>query len=1007
MVNDIRFGRDDLPYVDYSDLLEKILQVLRNAPANLFKLSEDGNRLIVDFDEVAAQVAMLKPANPLGASANSVKAATVNFSPGFEESFPKKIGLIKRRLQELLQGFLNSGGTEITIENFVGSLLTDLQQFKSNNANLDLSYSFGNYPGLQKRRLTLEKEAANQQLLKFHKLTVTVRNSQEFNGQLREGIQRYIQAKFAGEDEGDLEELEDILADLESHSDFKKLKGIVDRDTLGKLKRQGMIFYLKFLRNNAYIGGSNPNPQGILWLDVLISRLQRIESYINDVNRGDGHYLVNYAGVQLNYRDFFARAEAFDMLPVIPKIDGYLGETKNESNGELNFILGLKLKFDGEVQAHGNDKGKKVFDYYTTLLDPNSKEHQREISDPQRREIFARKVLRIVFLYYFVFAGNKPATEGYPESDLNYDPVVRFETAVLPVLQGGDDEAKRTLFGNILRGFEQYKITERIKEVKTLLKKVIERKTTFAAQEEAVHIDVSRSILEDNIERIINRSTFFKDEEFSQASPKQVLKYLTVGDANLAANSLLSLRGSLRIDEVNYYGTDDQQSFTMQYDEIDKIKALPVVFLSRDELARQVYNEQLNNRKLVAFPYKLERDNLEPPDFFAYKFIFSLLVYIFLKLLLGKNRLFVPLLRLQVSNKDDSLPIEKFILDFSIVLAHLLNQEYRANAQGIDIRTYGTNTFSFKLKNAMSSLYSVLPKKFILPPKLLPQLDKLGIVIVSSRECDKSWRSNQKISNLMGEILVGVKQEEGIQIRQIRTFSGNYEHQEMFQRPQAIIDQIHDLYKRGVRHFLYIAKAPYSSTLHLTREEDDDGLFFMSKEVIKNLKGSYEDIKIYPMFFDKYYAVNLQNLKAQSLYIQDTSELTALLDDRNQQCVVFFNLFNGISVGNDRNYNGVISYATLLNFYGEIMPTANIYEGLISDTPLKEDILQYLSLFHFSRYEATARRDQPINFKLDPYQNLIGDFSVGAFSSYEHMTGKGTFNSLAFLTRVKSCLDIQ
>ena len=176
--------------------------------------------------------------------------------------------------------------------------------------------------------------------------------------------------------------------------------------------------------------------------------------------------------------------------------------------------------------------------------------------------------------------------------------------------------------------------------------------------------------------------------------------------------------------------------------------------------------------------------------------------------------------------------------------------------------------------------------------------------------------------------------------------------------------------------------------------------------MISHLKAEYSDIKIYPIFFDKYYAVKLEKkaIKAESLYIQETEELTALLEDRSQQCVVFFNLFNGLQVGDDRNYNGVISYATLLNFYENVMPTANIYGGLIEDTPRKQDILQYLSLFHFWRYEAVGRKDKPISFKLDPYENLIGDYSVGKLSLQDHGGGKGQFNFLAFLTEVKRFL---
>jgi hypothetical protein len=260
---------------------------------------------------------------------------------------------------------------------------------------------------------------------------------------------------------------------------------------------------------------------------------------------------------------------------------------------------------------------------------------------------------------------------------------------------------------------------------------------------------------------------------------------------------------------------------------------------------------------------------------------------------------------------------------------------------------------------------------------------------------------------LQGEIVGAIRQKDGsVRLQLLKTFSETYEHEQMFKEPTVVRDEIGKVYKMGFRHFLYIAKAPYSSTLHMTQKED--ALFFMSKDVIRYFKENYNDIKIYPMFFDKYYAVKLsERLGVNSLYIQDTLELTALVKDPSKRSVVFFNLFNGLVVGREaeRNYRGVISYATLLNIYKDILDDRHIYQGLIDDTQLKNDLLQYLTLFHFSRYEKESGKNARISFKLDPYENLIGDESVGKLSLYKHMGGVAEFNALAFLTKVKEVLN--
>ena len=124
-----------------------------------------------------------------------------------------------------------------------------------------------------------------------------------------------------------------------------------------------------------------------------------------------------------------------------------------------------------------------------------------------------------------------------------------------------------------------------------------------------------------------------------------------------------------------------------------------------------------------------------------------------------------------------------------------------------------------------------------------------------------------------------------------------------------------------------------------------------------------------------------------------------------EKAIVFFNLFNGITVGkgDDRFYNGVISYSTLLNIFPGVLDDKDIRIGLINDdSSIKNDLLQYLTLFHFSRFEKTS----DISLKIDPYENIIGEESFSKLSVFNHGRGEIGFNSLAFLTEVKKALNI-
>ena len=992
----------DLANVDYTDLLAKILLVLQKPNQEIFTLSNGSKHLQINIDQVATEIANLQVENPLGASANSVRSATVNISPGSEAKFRTQIHEIKDCVEKLLQSFL---GDSKSIEEFVSNLITDLQKFQGKKANLDFTYPFPNYDNLQKQRLTFKKNnSENRELLKVHKLTISVQKARDFDAELRKGLENYIRIKFAGANAEEKQDLEDILEDLEKdkNSDLFRLRDVVNKETLGKLKKQAQINYLEFLLENIKTNSSNLNAAGAIpgaiYLEDLIRRLRLIEEYINDSNKADGDYLVNYAGAEVNYKDAFSRGEAFDKLPIIPIVEGFLGETKDENRGEIQFVFGLKLKFDGKVHTDG---GKSVFDYRLNILNPDSKEHKDALADPLQQESFAKEVLRIAFLYYFLFASpHNPKSDNYDLNDeLKYDPLEAFEKKVIQKLQGSDETAKEQLLRNIYKYLQEFNVHLKINCLKDVLQKLLKRKTSFSTREYPVHISVKNGILEEDTRNIFNNNTFFKP--VIRRNPKEVLKYISLGKPNTETNSLCTLPAKVTINDIHFFATDDQETFSMEYD-LTAIRALPVIFAPlNDPRCSKIYDQYFKNRQLLLFPYRLEDEKLEHHQAFVYKFTYELLAYICLRLLLDKQtRLFIPILRLHLHGKDDDAPIEKFIVSLSGVLSHLFNETHRANKKGFDIRELG-----FKIPNTMSSLYSVLPKKFTFhSSSKSPKLDKLAIIIVSSRESDRGWNGSAKIYNLMGEI-IGVNTKNGVVKFQLpTTFSDNYNQQEMYTNPSVIIDKVTELYQMGYKHIVYIAKAPFTSTLHLTQTEDDDGLFFMSRDVIRGLKSEYHDIKIYPMFFDKYYAVRLEDIAASSLYIQDTVELTNLLEDPSKKSVVFFNLFNGMKVGKEeeRYYRGVISYATLLNIYQGILDDEDIHKGLIFDGSLKDDILQYLTLFHFSRYQ---KADKQIHVKLDPYDNLIGDKSVGKLSLLNHFKGKGEFNSLAFLTLVRKVLN--
>ncbi|MEB3342800.1 hypothetical protein [Okeania sp.] len=1008
MGNTIREG-DNLVPVNYQSLLEKILNKLPEQ--NLFKISSDRRRLLINIDEIAESIATMDIQNPLS-NTKGVRVATVNFVEKEKEKFLSKIREIKDYLIANLESTEGIGD----IASFVDSLIVNLTDFQGRANKLGLAYPFDEkYIDLQKQELILDSQLpGSNSLLKFHKLTITVGNITQFQSQLKTGIKRRIQKNFDSEDP---EEIEDIYVLLgkqveDRNSDFNKLQKLVDEETLGKLKKEAKIIYLEHLLANI----ETNYKLGVIYMKVLIRRLKLVEEYINDESKADGYYDVSYAEESFNYRDIFARAEVFDALPIIPIIHGNLGETTNRETGETQFILGLKMKLDGKVQARG---GKEVFDYNLEIITHNNYEENEALkANPEKKKTWARKILTRAFLYYFIFSCPNPTEENYHyDDDLTYNPIPKFDENVLPVLKGDNDDEKDKIFRGLIEGFKRYGVKQKIEKLRGLVRNFLDRGKKLPNSIERREICINKRIIKTDDDSLF-QGNFFHDD--LRENYKKCLRYIFLVKEATNNRAVCQLPASIKIEDVRYFEGSDRQSFQWEYD-IAGIKTLPVMWIPNTDTCRQIYHENFVQKgyKFILFSYNNERlksgkNQLNSTQAFIYRFTWILLSYLCLHILLEQysgeeKELFIPMLRLHEGTHENPFPAEKFLANVAKTLAFIFSKKYRCNSQGFRVG----NSY---VRNGLNSLYSVLPKKFSFNNNSdFTLLDKLAIIIVSSKLSDSrkgSQKRSDRITNLFGEVISIERLENGsVKIQPLTTFFDNYKQGKMYEEPPVLMDRISELCLEGYQHFLYVAQAPYTSKLHITQQEEEERLYFMSPTIIKTMKQNRDDIKIYPVLFDKYYVRKLKTPGAKSLYIQDTRQLMNLAEDSSQKSVVFFNLFNGISVGgkrteDERFYNGVISYSTLLGkYYSGVMDDEDIRQGLVYDSSLKNDILQYLTFFHFSRFEKQERDSSNLSLKLDPYENIIGDEALGSLAIFPQMTESIEFNALAFLTEVNDAVD--
>jgi hypothetical protein len=989
---------DCLTPVDYGDLLDKILEVLQDK--NPFALSDDRHRLLIDIDAIAADIAKVSVQLPLGDLENRSHSATVNFSAEVATRFCCQIREIETCLRKQLQFVL---GESTAIEKFADSLTSPLESLKGSGTQLGFKYDFGKkHPNLQKQKLTLQfSDSGGDSLLKFHKVTFSIKNADNFAAELQRGLENYINEKAENKD--DRTELHSLLGEMvnDRTSDFYRLIRSVERESLGQLKKAAQITYLEYILHN--IGSEKTADRGYIYLQDLIRRLRLMENYLKDSAKVDRDYSVNYQGVRVNYREMFSRSNAWDALPIIPIITGNLGEKTDNLTGDRQFIFGLKLKFGNPVQSRG---GGSVFDYNLNLLNPDSAEHLVALEEPDRHATFFRKVLKIAFLYYIIFASrsNPQASNYQAESELDYDPIASFQQKILPVLQSSDDRAKKELFRNSIAGFQQFNVQYKINCLKIFLQDFMKAETILQPRAESGCIAVDRTAIE-NINNILKTGKFC--QEFARRNPQAIIQYISARQSKIRQQTLCELPVNLTIEDVRYFPTDEIQSFSMEYN-IKGIRALPVLWVPRSDRSREIYSKNFNT-KLVVFPYDCRRldskGGLKAAAAFTYKFAVLLVSYICLRILLEKapNNTIVPMVRLHEGDHNHPSPSEKFMAHLSKTLCHILSEKNRSNSQGFRIR--GTLS-AFSIRNGLSSLYSIVPKKFCFHNlQLSPELDNLAIITVATKDSDarkeNSYSDYQKAC-LLGEV-TGIRRcEDGsIQVGILKTFSANYHIKQLYSDPSILKYIVSQLYDRGYRNFAYISQSPDSSSLQIAQNNRDDNWLLMSKDIARTLKGERQDMKIYPIFFDKHYVYSPQKHQGKSFYIQDPAELESLAGSK--QAVVFFSLFNGIKIeeGDKKFYNGVISYGTLLNVYDGILDDRDICEGLIYDSEIKDTLLHYLTSFHFSRYEAR----QQISLKLDPFDRMIGDDSVAALSEFSHAGGIATFNSLAFLNEVRDVLN--
>lgn len=1021
MSNTLRLQTDDLPNSDLEPILKAIREHVERSPT---LATWDSGHLVLNLEQIAIAIARN---THIPFPCDDAKIASTHTSTPTQQA--DALYRLATSIQEALAPAITSdGGPTIT------TLLTNLVPSKSLH-RLTLNYPYTT-PLTQHRYHARIAATKQQAVLRIHRVAVRVTNPHGLLPELNTALSQWAHDQSTdGRDHADFEELLQQEQQAEQGSGYQRLVNLINTETLGKLRRAIIPSCFAYLRGTVDPSSSD----GARLSLVMQKRIEAFEAYLRRRDKADGDWEISYANQSFDLRDLFTHSDSFDCLPVIPKLDHNIGETSDPVTGNKEYILSLSFKHNGPVQH--DSRGLSSFRYHiTTYIDPTDPAYQQQ-QQQQHERTFIQRVLQRAILYTFMFqkfdqTDTATAQHEMPCSPWDYDPVPNFEEHLLQVLRDGTQVEKEQRLERIADLLKNRQVEDKLTRLSDWLKERIRESTATHAPID-LQLIVPTTLLQPDLATALETNQIFHDL-LSSPQPedhKRALRYITVLPSGAVSGQLVKLDVQVRLDNLHVVAPQHRESTKMRT-LAENVTALAVLLEPNSQPPshwQEPYQQLLGERPWVCIPYTptyLNDDTRSSEHVFRYRFTFLLLTYLALVTLADAaqsalaasaqgtqpRQLFVPIVRLHQHDHTNSTRQEEYIRGMAYAVTHILSTDHRSHTQGYNIAQ--PKTSAYRAQNAVHSLFSALPHRFRLPDTALPPvLDRLALLVVSSRESDRKWRAESKRVLVAGSVTTFTRPTpQTVEINTTEHFAESYTSTAAWSEPWAIIDRVKRLYDEGYRHIIYVAKALYTSTLHLTTQPEEE-LYFFAPSILAAMLDGRSDLNIYPLFQGTYPSSRLEQYKtlmphtSHALCTQELAGLTQLLQDPAKQVAIVYQLANGRIVNASAGfYCNICWYAVPLNMHRGLLDSTRLRTALLADessgTPnrQKDELFQLLTLYHFADYEAAANKADETYPKLEPYQHLLGSDSVLALSIFPHLNGRGTFNGLALLSTARQAL---
>ncbi|MFF2876140.1 hypothetical protein ACFVR2_07440 [Gottfriedia sp. NPDC057991] len=1006
----------------YKKIIEKIPQL---SMINNYKTILFGHNLLAICREIAEEIgSQTNTIHQLFKLNENVQLTTLNFLD--KEYEHKKIKQLDSAMKDFVDKKLFEKANQTTTEKpiihnlpFVALERLIIERGNINDNELDVSMKNINMP-VQLSKLAYNKldNISSSNVLRHDDVSIRYQ-TKELLMQIKQSLIRYIEQHLDYED--DHKEL--IIDEIQSEDAIaKELYEFIETSHFASIKRTSTFLYLSYLLDSMNSEFIQKHTEAYELLSAYVNRYEQFESVCTKLLKEARCQPLEIVGEKRDLLNDFRHQDVYSFLPFIGKLSQVMARTRSEKNQTEQY--GIALKLNGSVmKADGIGRSnQKSFTYQKNKIEKIAKygaSYGKTIAtcgnleklvlgtERQGKNDFWFSSINIILFKFFLVRLNDPTYN--PEKEFMKD-IEQVQQLDGTMKMEKVHQCYQALAGSFLGKNESQKIEKKLDLIRTMFVEFLNPKLN-QIQESVKKTTYKRRMV--FFKSILGEKLFSPDRKTNLKNELQThnYKYTALMNEEIE-DSLFSFEYELEFRNKFLTSTNETLKTNVTYDvgeeDAATVMLIPYIY-DREAKKYGMTNEclafltNMRSPQRICIPYLREWEyegRKETASEFMFYFVYKMVVMLFLKNLLSqypkeKQKLFVGLWHFYQNQTEDWNENENIIHQFVKELEFIFGMDFQTGSQGLNFVAMNP----YKTRNAKTSMYSRLKKEFHLEEPITTQ--KIAILTLTSMKCDSVWKGDAYKAGLFGEIYTVDSEGNKSQIRRRKTFF-DHNNEQMYQNPKLLVDVVRELYEKGYKDILYVAKTPYT-TKFIDKKEGQKELYFMSQEIMKALNFA-SDLSVYPVHYNltsAYESRQEKGTKNIALYVDDTSHIQQYLYGQHEGIVPIAQFYtgNGLKGQQGRNvYNSMITYQTWAHIYDDKVLNNKIQNALINPKGEKPDLIKALVLLHTSHFEAS----QNVTIKIDPYKELIGDEGVAKRSLWEVNQGRNRMkmNQLTYFSYV-------